>query len=154
MAQYLNWGKGRADVIVKLRGHFVTHIEVGMHLLTCNPGDTESLMFTLLCLRLKIVLFITSFSSTVDKREIAVQTTFEEMLNEHSDKLNDIELCSEMNEDDGLISTDSNAENDIVSSDSVKQSLCGVQQAMNNYTAFRLANPFMRSPMSERRTVP
>ena len=40
MVQYLNWGKGRADVIVKLRGHFVTHIEVGMHLLTCNPGDT------------------------------------------------------------------------------------------------------------------
>ena len=53
MVQYLNWGKGRADVIVKLRGHFVTHIEVCMHLLTCNPGDTESLMFTLLCLRLK-----------------------------------------------------------------------------------------------------
>lgn len=83
-----------------------------------------------------------------------MQTTFEEMWNEHSNKLNDIELCSEMNEDNGLISSDSNAEDDIVSSDSVKQSLCGVQQAMNNYTAFRLANPFTRSPMSERRTVP
>ena len=59
-----------------------------------------------------------------------------------------------MNEDNGLISTESNAEDDIVSSDNVKQSLCGVQQAMDNYTAFRLANPFMRSPMSERRTVP
>lgn len=58
-----------------------------------------------------------------------------------------------MNEDDGPISTDSNAENNIASSDSVKQSPCGLPQAMNNYTAFRLANPFMRSPMSERRTV-
>ncbi|XP_067023223.1 major facilitator superfamily domain-containing protein 12-like [Acropora muricata] len=104
-----------------------------------------------------ILLFFDSIFTCkrkVDKREIAVQTTFEEMLNEHSNKLNDIELCSEMNEDNGLMSTDSNAEDDIVSSESVKQSLCGVQQAMNNYTAFRLANPFMRSPMSERRTVP
>lgn len=48
-----------------------------------------------------------------------MQTTFEEMWNEHSNKLNDIELCSEMNEDNGLMSTDSNAEDDIVSSDSV-----------------------------------
>lgn len=103
-----------------------------------------------------ILLFFDSIFTCkrkVDKREIAVQTTFEEMLNEHSNKLNDIELCSEMNEDDGPISTDSNAENDIASSDSVKQSPCGLPQAMNNYTAFRLANPFMRSPMSERRTV-
>lgn len=80
-----------------------------------------------------------------------MQTNFEEMMNEHYIKLNDIELCSEMNEDDVPISVDSNTENYKVSS--VKRSQCGIPQAMNNYTACRLANPFMMSPMLERRTI-
>lgn len=86
----------------------------------------------------------------VDKVDMAVQTNFEEDL-QQQEKHHITESCEEVQEDDSKKSLDCDVENN--TSFLEKRKLCGIPRAMDNYAACRLATPFTPSPMFDRRTI-
>ena len=86
----------------------------------------------------------------MDKVDIAVQTVFEEELQQH-EKSDIPESCEEVKEDGSEKNLDYDFENN--TNPFVQRNLCGIPRTNDNYAACRLANPFMPSPLLERRTI-
>lgn len=86
----------------------------------------------------------------MDKVDIAVRTVFEEELQQH-EKSDITESCEEVKEDGSEKNLDYDVENN--TNPFVQRNLCGIPRTNDNYAACRLANPFMPSPLLERRTI-
>ncbi|KAJ7370165.1 Major facilitator super domain-containing protein 12 [Desmophyllum pertusum] len=84
----------------------------------------------------------------VDKADMAVQTNFDEAL-EQKDSCDIAESCEGVNENDSEKSLDCDVEKNSFK----ERNVGGIPRTMDNYAACRLATPFMPSPLLERRTI-